>query len=182
LLALLIAGCDSGLDSCEAERIDVTMPATITRGGSPAAVTLVGQVSPSNVGVPAFATLRAVLTGDVASQTDGVIWTVPAFDPDQGWVVVAIDAPVAAGDVLTVGSTYGGAGWGVFDLPGGTRLAAGIRAGEFAAVEVSGTAEVLEVSPLRLRLDLTGRDAADAVVRVQGDASFRYQSGPPSCT
>jgi hypothetical protein len=81
-----------------------------------------------------------------------------------------------------VESTYGGAGWGVFDLPGGTRLAAGIRAGEFAAVEVTGTAEVLRVSPLRLRLDLTGRDAADAVVRVQGDASFSYQSGPPSCT
>ena len=44
-----------------------------------------------------------------------------------------------------------------------------LRAGEFAAVEVTGTAEVVQVSPLRLRLDLTGRDAADAVVRVQGD-------------
>ena len=133
-------------------------------------VSLSGQVSPGNVGVPEFQTLRAVLTGDVAGQ------------PEQGWVVVAIDAPVAAGEVLPVGSTYGGAGWGVFDLPSGARVAAGIRAGSFAAGRVSGTVEVLDVSPLRLRLDLTGSNGTGAVVRVQGDASFSYLPGPPSCT
>jgi hypothetical protein len=47
---------------------------------------------------------------------------------------------------------------------------------------VSGTVDVLDVSPLRLRLDLTGSDGTGAVVRVQGDASFSYLPGPPSCT
>jgi len=96
--------------------------------------------------------------------------------------MVAIDAPVAAGEVLPVGSTYCGAGWGVFVRPSGTRVAAGIRAGSFAAGSVSGTVDVVGVSPLRLRLDLTGSDGTGAVVRVQGDASFSYFPGPPSCT
>jgi hypothetical protein len=112
LIAAPLVACGAPTDSCQAERIDVTLPATLTRDGSSEVVSLSGQVSPGNVGVPAFQTLRAVLTGDVAGETAGVIWTLPAFEPDQGWVVVAIDAPVAAGEVLPVGSTYGGAGWG----------------------------------------------------------------------
>lgn len=182
LIAASLTGCGAASDSCQAERIDVTVFATLTREGSSEVVTLSDQVSPSNVGVPEFQTLRAVLTGDVAGETAGVIWTVPAFDPEQGWVVVAIDAPVAAGEVLPVGSTYGGAGWGLFDLPSGTRIAAGLRAGAFVASVVSGTVEVLAVSPLRLRLDLTGGDGTGAEVRVRGVASFSYLPGPPSCT
>lgn len=182
LIAASLTGCSAASDSCQAERIDVTVPATLTREGSSEVVTLSDQVSPSNVGVPEFQTLRAVLTGDVAGETAGVIWTVPAFAPKQGWVVVAIDAPVAAGEVLPVGSTYGGAGWGLFELPSGTRIAAGLRAGAFVASVVSGTVEVVAVSPLRLRLDLTGGDGTGAEVRVRGVASFSYLPGPPSCT
>jgi hypothetical protein len=181
-LALSLAACGGPDDTCEAERIDVTFPATLTRDGQETSATLVGQVSPSNVGVPVFATLRAVLTGAVAAETDGVIWTAPAFEPEEGWVVIAIDAPVVPGDVLPVGSTYGGAGWGVFDLPSNTKLAAGIRAGGFAAATASGSVEVLGVGPLRLRLDLTGENGTGSVVRVVGDASFAYRSGPASCT
>jgi hypothetical protein len=181
LAASSLAGCGSSLDSCVAERIDLTWPATITRDGAPGAVTLAGQVSPSNVGVPVFATLRAVLTGEVGAETAGVVWTVPAFEPEQGWVAVAIDAPVAAGETLTVGSTFDGAGWGVFDLAAGVRVAAGLRVGTVAASEVSGTVEVLGVDPLRLRLDLTGRNGGNLLARVQGDATFSYQAGPPSC-
>jgi hypothetical protein len=182
LAAGSLAGCGSSLDSCVAERIDLTWPATITRDGAPGTVTLAGQVSPSNVGVPVFATLRAVLTGEVGAETAGVVWTVPAFEPEQGWVAVAIDAPVAVGETLTVGSTFDGGGWGAFDLPAGVHVAAGLRAGTVAASEVIGTVEVLAVRPLRLRLDLTGRNGADVLARVQGDAAFSYQAGPPSCT
>lgn len=179
--ALSLSGCGSSLDSCEAERIDVAWPATIARDGVPAAVTLAGQVSPSNVGVPEFETLRAVLTGAVSAETAGVIWTVPAFEPEQGYVAVAIDAPVAAGETIPVGSTFDGAGWGPYDLPAGVRVAAGLRAGTVAADEVAGTVEVLAVSPLRLRLDLTGRSGGDELARVRGDAAFSYRPGPPAC-
>jgi hypothetical protein len=182
LAAGSLAGCGASLDSCVAERIDLTWPATIARDGAPVAVTLAGQVSPSNVGVPVFATLRAVLTGEVAAETAGVVWTVPAFEPEQGWVAVAIDAPVAVGETLTVGSTFDGGGWGIFDLPAGVRVAAGLRAGTVAASEVAGTVQVLDVDPLRLRLDLTGRNGGDVLARVQGDAAFSHQAGPPSCT
>jgi hypothetical protein len=181
-LSVGLGGCGSSFDQCQAEQIDVTIAATLIRDGHETSATLSGQVSPSNVGVPVFDTLRAVLTGDVTAETAGVIWTVPAFEPEQGWVVIALDAPIATGQVLPVGSTYGGAGWGVFDLPSNTKVAAGIRAGGFAAASVSGSVEVLGVGPLRLRLDLTGRDGTDAVVQVRGDATFAYRSGPPSCT
>jgi hypothetical protein len=182
LAADSLAGCSSSLDSCVAERIDLTWPATITRDGAPVAVTLAGQVSPSNIDVPVFATLRAVLTGEVGAETAGVVWTVPAFEPEQGWVAVAIDAPVAVGETLTVGSTFNGGGWGAYDLPDGVRAAAGFRVGTLAAGEVIGTVEVLAVDPLRLRLDLTGRSGGTVLARVQGDAAFSYQAGPPSCT
>jgi hypothetical protein len=182
LVAGSLMGCGSSLDSCVAERIDLTWPATITRDGAPGTVTLAGQVSPSNVGVPVFATLRAVLTGQVEAETAGVVWTVPAFEPEQGWVAVAIDAPVAVGETLTVGSTFDGGGWGTFDLPTGVRVAAGLRTGTVAASEVFGTVEVLAVTPLRLRLDLTGRNGSGVIARVQGEAAFSYQAGPPSCT
>jgi hypothetical protein len=180
-LALALAGCGSSLDGCEAERIDVAWPATVTRDAAPTAVTLAGQVSPSNIGVPEFGTLRAVLTGDVSVQTAGVIWTVPAFEPEQGYVAVAIDAPVAAGETIAVGSTFDGAGWGPYELPAGARVAAGLRVGAIAANNVAGTVEVLAVSPLRLRLDLTARSGGDEIARVQGDAAFSYRPGPPAC-
>jgi hypothetical protein len=182
LAALPLAACGSSFDACQAERIEVTLPATITRDAGSSVATLTGQVSPSNVGVPEFATLRAVLTGDVAAETAGVIWTVPAFDPEQGFVAVAIDAPVGAGEVLTVGAAFDGGGWGLFDLAGGVRAGAGIRIGTVAADEVTGTVEVLGVEPLRLRLDLTGRSRGAVIARVQGDATFTYRPGPPSCT
>lgn len=180
--ALLAAGCGSGTDACQAESIGVTLPATINRNGTPSAATLAGEVSVGNVGTPAFAALRELLTGDAAAATTGVIWTVPAFEPEQGWVVVALDAPLSAGDELSVEGTYLGAGWGIFDLPGSTRLAAGLRAGNFVATTVTGTVSVLAVAPLRLRLDLLGEDGAGATVRIQGDASFSSRPGPPSCT
>jgi hypothetical protein len=123
-----------------------------------------------------------VLTGEVGAETAGVVWTVPAFEPEQGWVAVAIDAPVAVGETLTVGSTFNGGGWGAYDLPDGVRAAAGFRVGTLAAGEVIGTVEVLAVDPLRLRLDLTGRSGGNVLARVQGDAAFSYQAGPPSCT
>jgi hypothetical protein len=182
VLGLLPLGaCGSSADPCEAERIEVVWPATITQGGTPAAAALADQVSPSNVGVPAFETLRAVLTGDVLAATEGVVWTVPAFAPAQGYVAVAIDAPVSAGESLAIGATFDGAGWGPYQLPGGVRIAAGLRAGAATADEVTGTVEVLAVSPLRLRLDLTGRQGGDDIARVQGDASFSYRAGPPAC-
>ena len=180
--ALLAAACGSGTDACQAELISVTLPATLERNGAPSVATLAGEVSVGTVGTPAFAALRQLLTGDAGAATSGVIWTVPAFEPEQGWVAVALDAPLAAGEELAVGSAFDGAGWGIFDLPAGTRLAAGLRAGTFAATTVTGTASVLGVAPLRLRLDLQGADGTGATVRIRGEASFSYRAGPPSCT
>jgi hypothetical protein len=180
-VALVLGACSTD-DSCEAELISVTLPAMIVRDVVPSAETLTGEVSVGNVGAPVFEALRAVLVEDPAAATDAVIWTVPAFSPDEGWLAVAIAPPIATGDELTVGATLAGAGWGIFELPGAARLAAGLHAGNFSAASVTGGASVLGVAPLRLRLDLRGTDGAGAIVTLQGDASFAYRPGPPSCT
>jgi len=181
-LPILLAACGSPFGDCSSERVEVSLPATIERNGVPENVTLGDAVAVGNVSVPDFATLRAVLTGDATSESAGVIWTVPLSGATQGWVSLAIDAPLSPGTTLTVGSTYDGAGWGLFDLPAGTKAAASVRDDSFAATSVTGTVEVLGVMPLRLRLDLTATDASNATVRVQGDAAFSFVSQPSPCT
>jgi hypothetical protein len=183
LLALpfLLSACGSPFGECRTERVEVSFPATIERGSGTESMTLEGSVAVANLSVPDFETVRAVLTGDVSAETDGVIWTVP-MATTEGWVSLAIDAPVSPGDVLTVGSTYDGAGWGPFELPGETKIAASVRDGSFIASSVTGTVEVLGVMPLRLRLDLTATDASSATVHVTGDASFTFVREPAACT
>lgn len=184
LLALpfLVGACGSPFGDCRLERVEVSLPATIERNAVPETVILEGSVAVGNLSVPDFETIRAVLTGDVTSENAGVIWTVPMAGATQGWVSLAIDAPVSPGAILPVGSTYDGAGWGLFDLPGGTKIAASVRDGVFAATSVTGTVEVLGAMPLRLRLDLTATDASAATVRVRGDAAFAFVSEPSACT
>jgi hypothetical protein len=177
-----LTGCGSPLGDCRSERIDVNWPATIERGAQPESAELSGQVAVGNVGAAEFATLRAVLTGDASSQTDGAIWTVPAFDDPQGWVAIAIQAPVGVGDVLPVDATIDGAGWGPYTLPAPARIVASIRAGSFAATSVTGTVKVLAVGPLRLRLDLTAHDGSASTIRLTGDAAFQFVSEPSACT
>ena len=179
-LPILLAACGAPLGDCSAERVEVALPATIDRNGVPESVALEGAVSVGNVSVPDFETIRAVLTGDVAAETAGVIWTVPVGA--AGWVSLAVDAPLAPGATHPVGSTYDGAGWGLYDLPAGTKIAASVRDGAFAASSVSGTVEVLGVTPLRLRLDLDATDGAAQTVHVEGDATFGFVSEPAACT
>ena len=181
-LPILLSACGSPFGECRLDRVEVSLPATIERGSGTETATLEGSVAVGNLGLPDFETVRAVLTGDVTSENDGVIWTVPMAGTTEGWVSLAIDAPVSPGDVLTIGSTFDGAGWGRFDLPGGTKIAASLRDGAFTASSIAGTVEVLGVMPLRLRLDLTATDAADVTVRVTGDATFAFVREPAACT
>lgn len=177
---LLLTACGSIFGDCRSERIEISLPATIEQNGAQQNVTLGDAVSVGNLSVNDFEILRAVLTGHVASQDQGVIWTVPLGA--DGWVSLAIDPPISAGTTLTVGSTYDGAGWGLYSLPGVSKVAASVHDGAFAATSVTGTVEVLGVEPLRLRLDLDATDAASTEVRVQGDATFTFISEPAACT
>ena len=181
-LFFLLAGCGSPFGDCRLERVEVSLPATIERSSGTETATLEGSVAVGNLSVPDFETVRAVLTGDVTAENGGVIWTVPMAGTTDGWVSLAVDAPVSQGQVLGVGSTYDGAGWGPFDLPGATKIAASVRDGGFIATSVTGTVDVLAVMPLRLRLDLTAIDASSTTVRVTGDAAFAFVREPAACT
>lgn len=181
-LSFLLSGCGSPFGDCRLERVEVSLPATIERVSGTETATLEGSVAVGNLSVPDFETIRAVLTGDVSAEDDGVVWTVPMAGTTDGWVSLAIDAPVAQGDILTVGSTFDGAGWGRFDLPSGTKIAASVRDGSFIAMSVTGTAEMLGVMPLRLRLDLTATDASGVTLHVTGNATFAFFSEPAACT
>lgn len=179
-LALLLSACGSPFGDCRLERVEVSLPVNIERGSGTETATLAGSVAVSNLSVLDFEIVRSVLTGDVSVEDAGVIWTVP-MAATEGWVSLAIDAPVSSGEVLSVGSTYDGAGWGRFDLPGGTKIAASVRDGAFLATSVTGTVEVLAVMPLRLRLDLTAGDASNATLHISGDATFTFVQEPAAC-
>jgi hypothetical protein len=181
-LPFLLAACGSPFGDCSSDRVEVTLPATIERNGVPESVALGDAVATGNVGAPEFETLRAVLTGDVASEDAGVVWTVSITGTSDGWISLAVDAPLSAGQTLDVGTTFTGAGWGLYDVPAGTKIAASVRDGAFIATSVTGTVQVLAVTPLRLRLDLTAADGSGLTVRIRGDASFAFVREPTPCT
>lgn len=157
------------------------MPATIERNGITQNETLSGVVAFTNV-PDQFHLLKAVLTEDPSRSTEGVVWTVPAFQTNGGFIAVALQAPLCAGDSLLVTSAFNGGGWGQFDLPAGSRAQVSVRADSFLAVSASGSIRVLAVAPLRLRIDITTQSNNNTTIRIRGDANFQYVRERVPCT
>src|SRR5215212_11003507 len=83
-------------DNCETEFVRVTWPATITRGSSTTSVTLTGSVSPGNIDPAQFTQLRQTLVTGGGDLTN-VVWTVPAFETNGGYVAFMHAAPLTTG-------------------------------------------------------------------------------------
>lgn len=173
VLSLIVSYGFTSCQRCYSERIEVSMPATIERNGAPQNETLTGVVALTNV-PDQFATLRAILTEDPTQQSQGVVWTVPAFQTNGGGIAVALQAPLRTGEVLAVNSAFNGGGWGTISLPAGIRTQVSVRADNFVAASASGSIQILAVAPLRVRMDIETRDAANSTIRILGDASFKY--------
>jgi hypothetical protein len=179
---LVLAGCGgTPFESCESERIEVTMAATVVRGGATTHQEWLGSVAPSNLSGPGhYELVRTVVIE--GGQSSGVIWTLSAFDTIPGYLAVALEGQPRAGDVMSVVRIEPAGGWGPFALPAGSRVAVNVVAGGFQASAVTGTIEVLQAAPLLLRLDLKVSNGAEESIEVAGDMRFELSRERVPCT
>jgi hypothetical protein len=167
---------------CHSERIEISMPAVIERDATREEMTLSGAVAPGNVGVDEFAVLKRILIENTSGQTQGIVWSLTAFNTNGGGLAVAVRPPFMSRDVIPVTGSFQGGGWGRFDLPHGIRAQVSVRTDGFLATSASGTIEILQVAPLRLRIDITVKNESNAMIRIQGDANFRFVRERVPCT
>src|SRR5690349_23506223 len=96
---LILGSCqtvDFLTDRCDTEFIRVNWPATITRAGTSTNVTLFQSITESNIDAEDFRLLRDVLINGNMNRAATVIWSVPAFDINGGYIGLTHSAPLAA--------------------------------------------------------------------------------------
>ena len=167
---------------CPVESITVTWPATITRGSLVTSVLLTGTVSPDNIDQAQFNTLKAGLIDGNTQSAANIIWTVPAFNVNGGYIAFLHRAPLTAGDTHQVNLAFDGGGWGVFSETRALPPTVAVRAENFNATAASGSIVVLSTSPLRLRIDVTTQNTAGETIRLTGDAGFSYNKAISNCS
>lgn len=182
LLAPACTTIDFITDNCTTEFVRVSWPATITRGTSTTNVTLFGSVTPANIDPTQFEILRDVVaTGDRTALTT-IVWTVPAFDVNGGYIAFTHTLPLAAGQSDGVNFAWGGGGWGAASAERAIPAAIAVRADNFNANEATGTVTAISTRPLRLRIDITVRNAANQTMRLTGEAQFEHQAVRSNCS
>jgi hypothetical protein len=186
-VVMLPAGCKSVqllTDNCTAESILVSWPATITRGSATTTVTLTGAVSPGNLDASRFNALRQLLITGGAGATASLVWTVPAFEVNGGYIAFMHRAPLGSGQTEPVNLAFDGGGWGVVssrpDQPFPATIA--VRAENFVATSASGSITAIVGLPLRLRIDVTATNASGETMRLTGEAQFRYEQARTNCS
>ena len=183
--ALVSTSCttyDFLTDNCTSEFVRVSWPATITRGTSTTNVTLFGSVTPSNIDPSQFELLRDVIaTGNRTSLTT-VVWTVPAFEINGGYVAFTHTLPLSAGASDAVNFAFDGGGWGASAATRAIPPAIAVRADNFNANAATGTITAISTTPLRLDIDVTVRNAANQTMRLTGEAQFEYETVHSGCS
>jgi hypothetical protein len=180
-----LSGCSTFeflTDNCTSEFVRVSWPVKIVRGTTTTDVTLFGSVSPGNIDPTQFELLRDVLVNGSRSTLATVVWTVPAFEINGGYIAFTHSAPVSTGESINVNFGWDGGGWGAATATREIPAAIAVRADNFTATEATGTITAVETSPLRLRIDITTRNAANQSLRVTGDAQFQYEKIRSSCS
>lgn len=183
--ALAINGCatiDFLTDNCRSEFVAVSWPATITRGGTSTLVTLTGSVAPGNIDTDKFNILKEVLATGGRELITTVIWSVPAFDTNGGFIALMHPAPLATNQTEAVNLAFDGGGWGVVEGNRPLAPVISVRADNFLATSATGSITAIAGTPLRLRIDVTARNAAGETIRVTGDAQFRYEEVRSNCS
>ena len=183
--ALLSTSCttiDFLTDNCTTEFVRVSWPATITRGTSTTNVTLFGSVTPSNIDPTQFEMLRDVIaTGNRTSLTT-VVWTVPAFDINGGYIAFTHTLPLSAGESDDVDFAFDGGGWGASSATRAIPAAIAVRADNFNATAATGSIAAISTTPLRLDIDVTVRNAANQTMSLTGEAQFEYETVHSGCS
>ena len=169
-------------DTCDEEFINVSWPATITRGNFTTNVTLTGAVSPGNIDPSNFNLLKQVLaTGGVEILTN-VVWTVNAFNVNGGYIAFMHPAPLSTGQTEPVNLAWDGGGWGVVPSARVFAPTVAVRAENFNATTATGSITAVTGQPLRLRIDVTTQSASGETMRLQGEAQFEYRKVTSNCS
>ena len=165
---------------CTQEQLTVTWPATITRGSTVTSVLLVSTLTPANVGQNQFDALRAALTQGALTKYN-VTWGVDAFNVNGGFIAFTHATPLSDGETQQINSAFVGGGWGANEVTVAPVPAVSVRADNFTATSATGTITALDGSPLRLRIDVTTRNAAGETIRLTGEAGFHYEKVTKTC-
>ncbi|HEX6574864.1 MAG TPA: hypothetical protein VF042_07810 [Gemmatimonadaceae bacterium] len=184
--AIALSGCstvDFLTDDCDTQFIRVTWPASISQGGNTSNVTLFQSITPVNIDPEEFRLLRDVLINGNASRTATVVWTVPAFDVNGGYIALTHTAPLAVDELEPVNFAFDGGGWGASTASRALLPAIAVRGdNNFIAKSASGTITTVSTAPLRLDIDVTVRNAANQTMQISGEAKFEYERVPSSCS
>ena len=182
---LILGSCqtvDFLTDRCNTEFIRVNWPASITRGTNTTNVTLFQSISESNIDAEDFQLLRDVLINGNTNRSATVIWSVPAFDINGGYIGLTHSAPLAASTPQGVNFAFDGGGWGATTSSRVIQPAIAVRAENFNATAAAGTITAVNTSPLRLDIDITARNALNQTMRITGQAQFQYEKVDSSCS
>ena len=184
-MAFMSAGCstyDFLTDNCTSEFVRVSWPATITRGTSTTNVTLFGSVTPGNIDPTQFELFRDVVATGTRSSLTTIVWTVPAFDINGGYIAFTHTVPLASSESDGVNFAWDGGGWGAAPASRAIPAAIAVRADNFNADAASGTITAISTRPLLLDIDVTVRNAANQTMRLTGKAQFEHESVRSSCS
>ena len=184
-ITFLSAGCttiDFLTDNCESEFVRVSWPATITRGTSTTNVTLFGSVSPGNIDPTQFELFRDVVTTGTRTNLTTIVWTVPAFEVNGGYIAFTHAVPLATGASDGINFAWDGGGWGAAPATRAIPAAIAVRADNFNADAASGTITAISTAPLLLDIDVTVRNTVNQTMRLTGKAQFEHETVRSSCS
>src|SRR5688572_13804681 len=169
-------------DNCKSEFIRVAWTAPITRGGVTNTVLLSGSVAPGNIDPSQFTIMKELLATGGREIAANVIWSVPAFDTNGGFIALMHPAPMSTGQVHPVNLAFDGGGWGI--VPSNREFAAvvSVRANNFLATTASGSIKANNGIPLRLQMDITTQSASGETIHLGGEAIFSYVEVRDNCS
>ena len=167
---------------CTQEQIVVTWPITITRGSSVTSPLLTATLTQTNIDRTQFDALRQSLIEGGQTGTYNVVWTIPAFNVNGGYISLTHTAPLATGETQQVGVAFSGGGWGAQHVAAANLPGISVRADNFVATSATGSITALAGAPLRLRIDITTANAAGETIRLTGDAGFSYHKVVALCS
>lgn len=175
----MATSCGFPFSSCERDFIEATLPAILT-ATTPTSILLANRIAETNLDPPSFAQVEGIVRGQHDAVV-GFIFTLEAFDtPVRTILSMIVTTPVQPGDTLVLRGTFSGGGWGITQPPSGADILVDFRRGDDVGRGATGTAVVLDASPLRLRLDFFFDIPGGA--RLQGDLAFRTLTEDVSCS
>jgi hypothetical protein len=180
-LTLAATGCGFPLGPCEQERIEVRGTTAVQRAGQSSTDDVFGAFAPGN-NPEHYPAVKRFLIDAPPRAGEAVVWSVPAFRVNGGYIAVLLSGPLRAGDQVPVVGAFEGGGWGTSTASREASATVSVRADDFVASSASGTIEVLGVAPLRLRLDVTAGSAAGAAMRIRGEVRFSLLRENVPCT